>query len=177
MMNPEDPRYGLVAIVLAVVVVIAARTYGTPQEEISDDVGRAHAVAFRNRQTGRPIPRGQEIHELLGTPFGYPNQPAALSDDDLHLRLCSAEAVAVVRIVERRAFLTDDSSFVFTVYRARLLRVIKPSDTVAPSLETITFARPGGSVKLADESINVRLDTFPSLQSGREVHPGASCER
>jgi hypothetical protein len=151
-------------------VVIAAKIFGAPQVDIPDDAGRAHAAAFRDRQTGHPLPAGQELHQLLGTPMGLPNQPQPLSDGDLRLRLCSpdavSDAVAVVRVVGRRAFLTDDSSFVFTVYRAKLLRVIKPSDTVAPSMGTITFARPGGNLMLADGSRNVRLDTFPSLQAG-----------
>jgi hypothetical protein len=157
-----------IAIVLAVVSLSAATIVCSRQAEISEELGRAHAAAFRDRQSGEPLAVGQEKHELLGTPAALPDQPAPLTDGDLRLRSCSTESVAVVRILGRRSFLTDDSSFAYTVYRATLLRVIKPSDAVRPSMEAVTFARPGGSVVSSDGSRSVRLDSFPSLQAGRE---------
>ena len=99
--------------------------------------------------------------KLLGTPFGYPNEPAALSDDDLHLRLCSAEAVAVVRIVERHASL-DRRRFVVRLHGLSgqaPTRHQALGDRGPLHLETITFARPGGSAKLADESTDVLAST------------------
>ena len=157
-----------IAIVVAAVSLSVANILCSRQSEIPDEVGRAHAQAFRDRQSGEPLLVGQEHHWLLGTPFGYPNQPAPLTDADLQLRVCATESVAVVRILGHRSFLTDDSSFAYTVYRATLLRVIKPSAAVRASMEAVTFARPGGSVVSSDGSRSVRLDSFPSLQAGRE---------
>lgn len=156
------------SVVLAVVSLSAATIVCSHQAEISDELGLAHATAFRDRQRGEPLAAGQELHELLGTPAGVPNQPAPLTDADLQLRVCSTESVAVVRILGRRCFLTDDSSFAYTVYRATLLRVVKPSGAVRPSMEEVTFARPGGSVVSSDGSRGVWLDSFPSLQAGRQ---------
>jgi hypothetical protein len=156
-----------VAIVIVAIAMVTATTFVGEQNKISDATGRAHAAAFRDLQTGRPLPPGQERHEMRGTPAEKPGEPRPLTNEDLRLRLCSAESVAIVRITGRRSFLTDDASYVYTVYNARLLRVIKPTETVAPTMDAITFARPGGLVNSSDGTRQVRSDTFPSLQTGQ----------
>jgi len=81
--------------------------------------------------------------------------------EQLALAACSADAVVVGTLAEPLSFLTEDARFILTSYS------LTPTESLRGSLEAglvVSYARPGGKVKVGGRIVRASSEYFGSLE-------------
>jgi len=117
--------------------------------------------------------KSRRTNEIVGSSIGEPSRPTvggltATSNSDLLSRAtCEADLIAVGKIEEKVAHLTDDGRFIYTQYELTVVDIIKNISEQSVSIgREVRLTRPGGLISLDNQLIKIEDKSYPDLSVG-----------